>query len=126
MCENKECILRMSKLTINTCSCYENYWRLLRKSCNPNNILNFDESIKKVESFRMHFDEEKEIFHFCINCMIKLFSTIPKSTLNRYQSRFKGGCILKFVNGEVPIKEVCKGCIIFSLTDFSDGFFKKI
>ena len=129
MCENKECILKMSELIINSCSCYKDYWRILRESYNRNNnndIITFDESIKKVKSFRMHFGEEKEIFHFCINCIRKLFFTIPKSTLEFNQSRFKGGCILKTVNGEQPIEEACSGCIIFSLANFSAGFFKKI
>ena len=121
--------VKFDKTIICSCVCYGKYWLDLRKQ--SENVTNtnfiFDESIEKKNSFRKYFHREKELFHFCIECLEKVLEKVPQSALNVYRFKFKGGCIDKYKNGKKRmIEEICDGCIHFAVDSFAYDLFKKI
>ena len=60
---------------IKTCPCYENYWIQLKKVSFE--VVEFDYRVEKAFSYRKYFPSDRMLFHFCINCLNEIISSIP-------------------------------------------------
>lgn len=123
--KNKNCLLIFNETTIKCCKCYEEYWRKKRDSSSSDkervNVFTFDYSIEKVKSFRKYFEEDRILFHFCINCLQYIMLSIPLPILEfEAKERIRGGCIVKFLAGSITVNEVCNGCFTFAIHQFSN------
>lgn len=118
-------ILNLNEISIASCKCYQYYWRSMKKS-NKENLV-FDRSIERFKSFRKYFEEEKNLFHFCINCFNELVMNIPIDILKfEVNQRQRGDCILQNTLGLMEDEDVCKSCINFIIRNFSGNCFVKI
>ena len=124
--EEHEYIIPFKDISIESCRCYVNQWRSLRKQlieCSGS-VIKFDYSIEKVKSYRKFFHDDRTLFHFCIDCFARIMRSVPFS-LVEFEIRFRrrGGCIASVLLGNDPSENVCNSCINFVIDNFSKDDF---
>ena len=124
--EEHEFIIAFKDITVASCRCYVDYWRSLRKQLKEysGSIIKFDYSIEKVKSYRKFFHNDKTLFHFCINCFVRIMRSLPFS-LVEFEIRFRcrAGCIGSVLLGIDKPENVCNSCINFVIDNFSKDDF---
>ena len=117
--------VNLNEISIASCKCYQYYRRNILKKNNEETV--FDRSTERFKSFRKYFEEEKKLFHFCINCFNELVLNILIEILKfEVNQRERGECILQNTLGLMEDEDVCKSCINFIIRNFSGNCFIKI
>ena len=124
--EEHEFIIAFKDISVESCRCYVDYWRSLRKQLKEcsGSVIKFDYSIEKVKSYRKFFHDDRTLFHFCIDCFVRIMKSVPFS-LAEFEIRFRrrGGCIASVLLGNDPPENVCNSCINFVIDNFSKDDF---
>ena len=122
--QEQDYLISFKDTTIKCCKCYVDYWKSLREKTKEYSYFKFDYSIKKVKSFRKFFQEDKTLFHFCIDCFGCVMIAVPIS-LVEFEIRFRcrGGCIANALMGNQSIENICNGCVNFIIERFSEDKF---
>ena len=127
--EEHEFIIAFKDITVASCRCYVDYWRSLRKQLKEysGSIIKYDYSIEKVKSYRKFFHNDKTLFHFCINCFVRIMRSLPFS-LVEFEIRFRcrAGCIGSVLLGIDKPENVCNSCINFVIDNFSKDDFTTV
>ena len=110
--------------TVKTCRCYEQYQRQLKRS--TSSYVEFDYSIEKAFSYRKYFNQQGLLYHFCINCLFDIVSSIPMRIIEYEILRGHMGCIFKFRHRGMVLGESCSLCINYSIKHYSAMFFMTI
>ena len=124
--EEHQFIIALKDISVESCRCYVDYWRSLRKQlkeCSVS-VIKFDYSIEKVKSYRKFFHDDRTLFHFCIDCFARIMRSVPFS-LVEFEIRFRrgGGCIASVLLGNDLPENVCNSCINFVIDNFSKDDF---
>ena len=117
-----ECVLPFNEIYVKSCKCYVDYWKSLRQ-LKGSNLVQHDDSIEKLKTFRKYFPEDKTLLYSCIKCFQKVVVTIPLSVIiSEMRSRSRGGCVGYFLLGDKNCDEICHSCIMFVIERFSNDF----
>ena len=124
--EEHQFIIALKDISVESCRCYVDYWRSLRKQlkeCSVS-VIKFDYSIEKVKSYRKFFHEDKTLFHFCIDCFACIMASAP-FPLVEFEIRFRrrGGCVANILMGNESLDNICNCCINFVIERFSKDDF---
>ena len=122
--QEQDYLIPFKDTIIKCCKCYVDYWKSLRGKATEYSYFKFDYSIEKVKSFRKFVQDDKTLFHFCIDCFNCIMIDVPIS-LVEFEIRFRrgGGCIANALMGNEPIENICNGCINFVIEKFSEDKF---
>ena len=115
-------VLVFNEISVKSCKCYVDYWKSLRQ-LKGSNLVQHDDSIEKVKTFRKYFPEDKTLLYFCINCFERVMVTIPLfAIVSEMRFRSRGGCVGYFLIGEKNCDEICDSCIMFVVERFIYDF----
>ena len=117
-------LVPMQITTVKTCRCYVNYWIQLKRSTSP--YVEFNYSIEKSFSYRKYFSQQGLLYHFCINCLFDIVSSIPMRIIEYEMVRGHMGCIFKFRHKGMALGESCRTCINYTVKYYSTMFFTTI
>ena len=117
-------LIPMNITTVKTCRCYEYYWRQLKRSPAP--YIEFDYLIERAFSYRKYFSQVGLLYHFCINCLFDIVSSIPMRIIEYEMLRGHMGCIFKFRHNGMALGESCPACINYLIQRYSAMFFMTI
>ena len=107
---NQPHLIPISNTVIKTCPCYENYWIQL----------------KKVSFEVVEFGYRVMLFHFCINCLHEIISSIPFRIIEFEMQRGFIQCIFKIKHNVIPVSHCCRPCMNFVIHRYSGCFFKTV
>ena len=129
--EEHQFIIALKDISVESCRCYVDYWRSLRKQlkeCSVS-VIKFDYSIEKVKSYRKFFQDDRTLFHFYIDCFAHIIRNVPTSLIEfEIRFRHRGGCIATVLlnNAQNQIENVCNSCINFVIDNFSRDDFTTV
>ena len=127
--EEHQFIIALKDISVESCRCYVDYWRSLRKQlkeCSVS-VIKFDYSIEKVKSYRKFFHEDKTLFHFCIDCFACIMASVPFPLLE-FEIRFRcrRGCVANILTGNESLNNICNSFINFVIENFSGDYLKTV
>ena len=125
--KEEDILISFKDISIKCCICYIDYWKSLRKRVKEvsGSVVKFDYSIEKTKSFRKYYEDDKVLFHFCINCFGIVLRSAPLSIIElEMQFRNRGGCIAATLLGFQPFDKICNSCVNFVIERYSETFFK--
>ena len=122
--QEQDDLIPFKDTSVKCCKCYVDYWKLLRENTKEYSYFKFDNSIKKVKSFRKYFYDDKTLFHFCIDCFSRVMSTAPILLVEFEICFCRGGdCIANALMGNESVENICNSCINFVIDRFSKDDF---
>lgn len=117
-------LIKLDKVTIKSCNCYQSYWKKVRES--KDLVVNFDQSIEKVFSYKKYYRAGKVIYHCCENCLSEIIAAIPLTIINFTILKGQMKCIYNIRHNFISLRECCNDCINFLMTNYSSCFFVEI
>ena len=118
-------LIPLHNTKVRCCKCYQSYWKKVKES--KNSLIDFDDSIEKVFSYRKYFGDAQTLNHFCKNCLSDGMYRIPYEIV-KFEAKVRGkmNCIWKFKSGEIPMTKCCCGCINFIVCNYGSCFLIEI
>ena len=120
----KSFLVPIGNTSVKSCRCYQNYWRHLKLSTSQ--FIEFNYSIEKAFSYRKYFPYDGLLYHFCINCLFDVVSSIPIRIIELEMQSGHMGCIFKFRQGSMVLGQSCTACVNYSVRHYSSMFFTTI
>ena len=122
--QNQSHFIPVIDTVIKTCPCYENYWIKLRNATFE--VVEFDYGVEKAFSYRKYFPSDRKLFHFCINCLNEIISSILFHVVEFEMRHGFSHCIYKIKHNVIPVGHCCSACINFVIHRFGYRFFKTV
>ena len=118
----RDCVIPLSNTTVRCCKCYVEYWKQLKEA--KITFCEFNYSLEKAFTYRKYFENDKILYHFCINCLHEVISNIPMRIFEfELMMKNRGGCIYMYKNNQISLGECCSICINFVILRFTSCFF---
>lgn len=119
-----ESLIWMDITTVKSCKCYREYWKSIKMSTSL--YVEFDYSIEKTLSYRKYCYHQKLLYHFCINCLSDVVSSIPMKIIKDEILRGNMNCIFKNRHESMVLSKCCRLCVDYTIKHYSTMFFTTI